>query len=192
MPERLKVMMKAPIDLLRIRMRKRNLLTNLPPNSRTKKDRKREKKQRSRSRRRNQSPLPKPAVQQPDVSNIHIPQSSDAAENMPTREHEDVDDNTNKKVGEEETHIQEAQKVVPKMKKTILKSEGKQPIEKKDAQLSTGDALLEEKISSSGQDIQMAPQQLPLKYEKDGNENRMYRKAFTTRMIISSFSSMMA
>ncbi|KAJ8425103.1 LOW QUALITY PROTEIN: hypothetical protein Cgig2_032216 [Carnegiea gigantea] len=55
MPRRLKVRMKALIDLLRSRKRKRNLLINPLPNSSRKKDRKREKKQRSRSRRRKQS-----------------------------------------------------------------------------------------------------------------------------------------
>ncbi|KAJ8421447.1 hypothetical protein Cgig2_013881 [Carnegiea gigantea] len=86
---------------------------------------------------------------------------------MPSCEDEDVDDNASKKEGEEEMHIQEAPKAVPKAKKLALKSEGKQPFEQKDAQLSTGDVLQEEKISSSGQDVQMAPQQQPLKYEKD-------------------------
>ncbi|KAJ8420954.1 hypothetical protein Cgig2_025808 [Carnegiea gigantea] len=78
------------------------------------------------------------------------------------------------------------------MKKLALKFEGKQPIEKKNAQLSTGDALPEEKTSSSVQDIQMAPQQQPLKYKKGGNKKRMYQKAFITRMSTHSFSSMLA
>jgi len=34
---------------------------------------------------------------------------------MPTHEHEDVNDNANKKEGEEETHIQGPLKVLPKM-----------------------------------------------------------------------------
>jgi len=38
----------------------------------------------------------------------------------------------------------------------------------------------------------MAPQQQPLKYEKSGNEKRMCEKAFTMRMGIRSFSSMVA
>ena len=38
----------------------------------------------------------------------------------------------------------------------------------------------------------MAPQQQPLKYEKSGNEKRMCEKAFTTRMGIRSFSSMVS
>ncbi|KAJ8425614.1 hypothetical protein Cgig2_005293 [Carnegiea gigantea] len=108
---------------------------------------------------------------------------------MPTREHENVDDNTNKQEGEEDMHIQQAQKAIPKTNKPKLKSEGKQPIEQKDVQLSTGDALPEEKTSRSGQDVQMAPQQQPLKYEKGGNEKRMYQRGFITRMSIRSFSS---
>ncbi|KAJ8434823.1 hypothetical protein Cgig2_033545 [Carnegiea gigantea] len=100
--------------------------------------------------------IPKPAVQQPDISDVHIPESSNTVEKIPNCEHEDVDDNAHKKVGEEETHIQEAPKAVPKTKKPALKSKGKQPIQQKDAQLSTGDALPEEKTSGSGQDIQMA------------------------------------
>jgi len=136
--------------------------------------------------------LLKPIVQQPNISDVHIPKSSDVAENMPTHEHESVDDNANNKEGEEEMHTKAAPKAAPKTKKLALKSEGKQPIEQKDAQLSTGAALPEEKISSSGQDVQMAPQRQPLKYEQDGNEKRMYQKAFITRMSIRSFSSMVA
>ena len=97
--------------------------------------------------------LLKHVVQQPDISYVQIPESSEAVENMPTHEHKDVNDNANKKEGEEETPIQEAPKDVLKTKKPTLKSEGKQPIERKDAELSTGDALLEEKTSSSGQDV---------------------------------------
>ncbi|KAJ8420869.1 hypothetical protein Cgig2_023869 [Carnegiea gigantea] len=78
-----------------------------------------------------------------------------------------------RKRGEEEAHIQEAPKAVLKMKKPALKSK-------------------EEKTSSSGQVVQMAPQEHPLKYEKGGNEKRMYQKAFVTRTSISSFSSMVA
>jgi len=59
---------------------------------------------------------------------------------MPSCEHEDVDDNASKKEGEDELHIQEAPKAIPKTKKLALKSKGKQPFEQKDAQLSTGDA----------------------------------------------------
>ena len=64
-----------------------------------------------------------------------------------------------KKEGEEEMHIQGPPKAVPKTKKHTLKYEGKEFIEQKDAQLSTGDALPEEKTSSLGLDVQMAPQQ---------------------------------
>ncbi|KAJ8434371.1 hypothetical protein Cgig2_031617 [Carnegiea gigantea] len=46
-----------------------------------------------------------------------------------------------------------------KDEKPTLKSEGKESIELQDAQLSTSDALPEEKASSSRQDIEMAPQQ---------------------------------
>jgi len=53
---RLKVMMKALIDLLRSYIRKSNSLTNLPLDSSTKKEMKSERKQRSRSQRRDQSP----------------------------------------------------------------------------------------------------------------------------------------
>ncbi|KAJ8420273.1 hypothetical protein Cgig2_014290 [Carnegiea gigantea] len=111
---------------------------------------------------------------------------------MPTYEHENVNDNANNKEGEEETHIQQAPKAVLKMKKPTLKSKDKQPAKQKDAQLSTGDALAEEKTSSSGQDVQMALQQQPLEYEKGDNEKRMYQKAFITRMSIRSFSSIVA
>ena len=69
--------------------------------------------------------LLKTAAQQPDVSNVHILKSLDAVENLSTCEHKDVDDNTNKKQGQEETHIQGPSKAVPKTKKSALKFEGK-------------------------------------------------------------------
>ena len=78
---------------------------------------------------------------------------------MPTCEHEDVDHNANKKEGEEEMSIQDAPTAILKMKKPILKAEGKQPIEEKDGEMSTSAASPEEKTSSSGQDVQMTPQQ---------------------------------
>ncbi|KAJ8445640.1 hypothetical protein Cgig2_018581 [Carnegiea gigantea] len=68
------------------------------------------------------------------------------------------------------------------------------PAEKRSKKTKVGKGKCEEaeKTSSLGQDIQMAPQQQPLKYEKNGNEKRMYQKAFITRMSIHSFSPMMA
>ncbi|KAJ8427311.1 LOW QUALITY PROTEIN: hypothetical protein Cgig2_032960 [Carnegiea gigantea] len=65
--------------------------------------------------------LSKPTAQQPDVFDIHTPKSADVVETVLTREHEDVDDNANKKEGEEETHIQGPPKAVPKTKKPALK-----------------------------------------------------------------------
>ncbi|KAJ8439651.1 hypothetical protein Cgig2_021663 [Carnegiea gigantea] len=63
----------------------------------------------------------------------------------------------------------------------------------KDAQLSAGAALSDENTSSLGQDVKMAPQEQPLKYEMGGNKKRMMcQKAFITRMAIRSFSSMVA
>jgi len=52
----------------------------------------------------------------------------DVVENMPTCEHENINDNANNKEGEEQTHIQEALKAVLKTKNPTLKSKGKQPI----------------------------------------------------------------
>ncbi|KAJ8425631.1 hypothetical protein Cgig2_024286 [Carnegiea gigantea] len=109
-----------------------------------------------------------------------------------THEHEEADHNANEKEGEEETPIHVGLKAVPKVKKPVLKFEGKQAIEQKDTQLSTGAALLEEEISSSGQDVQIASQEQPLNYESGGNEKRMYQKAFIMRMSIRSFSLMVA
>ncbi|KAJ8422305.1 hypothetical protein Cgig2_014530 [Carnegiea gigantea] len=83
-------------------------------------------------------------------------ESSNVVQNTPNREHEDIDRNANKKEGEEETTILEAPKAVPKTKKPALKSEGLQPIEQKDAQLSAGVTLPEEKTSISGQDLNEA------------------------------------
>ncbi|KAJ8432175.1 hypothetical protein Cgig2_029016 [Carnegiea gigantea] len=86
--------------------------------------------------------------------------------------------------------VHEALKAIPKTKKAALKSKGKQAIEQKDAQLSTGAALPEENTSHSGQDIEMAPQEQPLKYKKGGNEKGMYQKTFITRITICLSLSM--
>ncbi|KAJ8420796.1 LOW QUALITY PROTEIN: hypothetical protein Cgig2_016839 [Carnegiea gigantea] len=128
----------------------------------------------------------------PTVQQGHISESSDAVENSPTHEHEEVDHNANEIKGDEETCVHEALEAILKTRKLVLKSEGKQAIKKKDNQLSASAALPEEKITSSGQDVQMASQQWPLKYDKGGNEKRMYQKAFITRMTKRSFSSMVA
>ncbi|KAJ8423659.1 hypothetical protein Cgig2_006238 [Carnegiea gigantea] len=86
----------------------------------------------------------------------------------------------------------EALKAIPKTKKPALKSEGKQAIEQKKAQLSAGAALQEEKTSNSGQDVQMSSEEQPLKFERGGSEKRIYQKAFITRRTIRSFSSILA
>ena len=49
--------------------------------------------------------LQKLVIQQPNVYDVRISESSDALENMPTREDDDVNDNVNKKEGEEQTYI---------------------------------------------------------------------------------------
>jgi len=63
-------------------------------------------------------------VQQGHISEVQILKSSDAVENIPTREHEAIHHNANEKEREEETPIHEALKAVqrPPQKKLALKS----------------------------------------------------------------------
>ncbi|KAJ8426846.1 hypothetical protein Cgig2_010868 [Carnegiea gigantea] len=60
--------------------------------------------------------------------------------------------------------VHEAPNAIPKTKKPALKCKGEQAIEQKDAQLSAGAALPEDKTSSLGQDVNL--KQIPGKFSK--------------------------
>ncbi|KAJ8426239.1 hypothetical protein Cgig2_018524 [Carnegiea gigantea] len=114
-------------------------------------------------------------------------ESSDRSPEKP-QEKKESSDKSHSKLQHKERQEKGEESSCSKNEKACIKSKRKLAIEQKDAQLSIGAALPEERTSSSGQNVQMAPQEQPLRYEKDGNEEN----AFIIRISIRSFSSMMA
>ncbi|KAJ8424214.1 hypothetical protein Cgig2_033098 [Carnegiea gigantea] len=144
--------------------------------------------------------LSKPLVQEGHISKVEISSDTSDDKDSSPMEGESNDESFDRSFEKPHEEKEPSNKPPTRLghkereekREETKKQETKREPVTKDAQLSTGDALPEEKTSNSGQDIQMALQQQPLKYEKGGNEKRIYQKAFITRMSIRLFSSMVA